>query len=153
MFNTLTCATLTWYMWPTDVIIGFPQVGSSNQKVVSPFHLLISWGPTPILHPPAYPNPLLGVALEHWYWRGERERGRRWWEYIRSPTATFLCVFSNLRVLGFDCLFRFCFHFFFSFCRITLLPTVSTVQVKGLWMSSTTCLPPKPIVFISLAVK
>lgn len=37
---------LAQYMWLTAVIIGFPQVSSSNQKVVSPFHLWISWEPT-----------------------------------------------------------------------------------------------------------
>lgn len=37
---------LARYMWLTAVIIGFPQVSSSNQKVVSPFHLWISWEPT-----------------------------------------------------------------------------------------------------------
>lgn len=71
MFNILTCAVLAWYMWLTAVIIGFPQVSSSNQKVVSPFHLWISWEPTPPQLPPA-----------HWV-NGGAERGlmlvpRRW---------------------------------------------------------------------------
>lgn len=136
MFNILTCATLSWYMWPTDVIIGFPQVSSSNQKAVLPFHLLISWDPPPTLHPPSYSHPLLSVALEHWYWRGEREGGRGWWEHIRSLIQHFYV--HSLIWESQDLIACFVFVFVFSFCRITLLSTVSTVQVKSLWMSFTT---------------
>lgn len=116
MFNILTCAMLAQYMWLTAVIIGFPQVSSSNQKVVSPFHLWISWEPT-----------LTQLPSAHWVnggaeW-GLRLVAGRWLGVLVCPCAP---------GMAWSCWEKLC-------CRLKDLPQLFSEEFSKL---SGTCLTP-----------
>lgn len=99
---------LAQYMWLTAVIIGFPQVSSSNQKVVSPFHLWISWEPT-----------LTQLPSVHWV------NGGAEWGLKLVPGRTPWLVCPRAPGMAWSCWEKLC-------CRLRNLPQLFSEEFSKL---------------------